>query len=58
MSNGPYFGSGRSSDCPQMSKTATQQGTAKPEPGQGARTPDSGAGGEASLAGRGTMEQK
>lgn len=31
---------------------------AKPEPGQGTRTADSGAGGCASLAGRGTMEQK
>ena len=31
---------------------------AKPEPNQGTRTADSGAGGCASLAGRGTMEQK
>jgi len=33
-------------------------GTAAAQPGQGKRSADSGAGGTASLAGRGTKEQK
>lgn len=45
------IGNDRNSVCPLFQ-------SAQPEPGQGARTADGGAGGCASLAGRGTMEQK
>lgn len=58
MGNGPYFTNREQSGDSQITKLRTLQGTAAPQPDQGTRTADSGAGGTASLEGRGTMEQK
>lgn len=56
MGNGPYFSERKASESPQIAKVRKLHGTAAPEPDQGERTPDSGAGGTNSLEGRGTME--
>jgi hypothetical protein len=58
MGNSPYFSNGKSNGESQTTKLRDLQGSAKPQPDQGQRTADSGAGGCASLEGRGTMEQK
>ena len=58
MANTPYFSNGQSGSGPQLNKVRALHGTAKPEPNQGERKADSGAGGTNSLEGRGTMEQK
>lgn len=58
MGNGPYFSERKAPESPQIDKVRRLHGTAAPEPNQGARTPDSGAGGTNSLEGRGTMEQE
>lgn len=58
MGNGPYYSSGESSSDALMTKLRTLHGNAAPEPDQGERKPDSGAGGCVSLEGRGTMEKQ
>jgi hypothetical protein len=58
MGNAPHFSKRADPKDPQSSKVRTLHDTAKPQPDQGTRTPDSGAGDTATLAGRGTMEQK
>ena len=58
MGNGPYFTNRESTKDSQITKLRTLQGTAAPQPNQGTRTADAGAGGTVTLTGRGTMEQK